>query len=108
MLMNDPVVVRSARALAGRVLREAGRDHRLQVARAYALAFCRPPTDGELADALAFLDRQAGLLRRQAPDETDPLLIPTWAPPQYDDYEGAALVDLCHALFNANEFLYME
>jgi hypothetical protein len=47
----------------------------------YAQAFARPPTDKELADALAFVERQ--------PDER------AWA-------------DFGHVLFNVKEFIFVN
>jgi mono/diheme cytochrome c family protein len=88
LLINGPWPLARAKALAARLVREVPDGDRARVDRAYRVAFGRPPDDSEMADAVDFLDRQAGL----APD----------AP------RDAALVDLCHALLNASEFLYVE
>ena len=49
---------------------------------AFQLAYARPPTDVEQAEAVSFL--------RQHPDA------------------AAAWGDFCHALLNSNEFLYVD
>ena len=75
-----------ARAFAKRLLarQPASRVHRVD--HAYRLAFARPPTPRERAAALAFLVRQSDL-PGVAPDSV-------WT-------------DLCRALLNTNEFLYV-
>jgi hypothetical protein len=82
-LMNDPFVVDQARTWAARLAREAGSDPTAQVDLAYALAFGRSPRPEEQAEARDFL----------APAGTD---------------GSGGLVDFCHALFNAKEFVYVE
>src|SRR5262249_17258921 len=78
ILMNNAAVILQAGQFAERVSREAGDDPRAQVARAFRLAFGRPPSEAERKEALAFINGQ----------------------PQ-------GLVDLCHALINSNEFIYV-
>ena len=74
---------------------------------AYQLAFCRPPDDSERQAALDFLGREQTLIRaRQLRKE--PILPPVPMPAGQDAAAGSALVDLCHVLLNANEFLYVE
>jgi hypothetical protein len=53
--LNDPFFHAQAKAFADRVAKEAGADPAARVARAYALAFGRPPDDAERAAALGFL-----------------------------------------------------
>ncbi|MGH9671838.1 MAG: DUF1553 domain-containing protein, partial [Bryobacteraceae bacterium] len=48
VLMNDPAFVEAARALAQRVIREAGADVGRRIELAYRLAVARPPTGREL------------------------------------------------------------
>jgi hypothetical protein len=90
LLINSPWPLTRARAFAERVRREAPESDRARIDRAYRLAFGRAPDDSELADALDFLDRQAEL----APDEAEA--------------KSAPLLDFCHDLLNASEFLYVE
>jgi hypothetical protein len=87
MMLNDEVVLRAASAFALRVRKEAGADPRKQIASAYRLAFGRQPETDELYSALGFLDRQAKMT---------------------SGINDQTLTDLCHALLNSNEFIYME
>lgn len=79
-LLNDAVVIGYAKALAGRAAKE---DAANPAGRAFGLALGRPPTTEEAAALTAFLGRHKG-------------------PP------AEALADLCHALLNLNEFLYID
>jgi len=81
-LLNDPLILRQASLFAHRVTEAVGSNRTKQVARAYELALGRPPTARELNLSLDFLKSRA------ASGRPDPL------------------ADLCHALFNANEFVY--
>jgi hypothetical protein len=85
-LFNSPLAREQAAAFARRLLRECGPRPEPLVARAWLLAFSRPATPTETERALAFLRR-----RPDAP-----------ASPE------RALADLCLALFNANEFIYVD
>ena len=106
-LLNSELILNQARAFAGRVLRDAGTDQATLIARAYQLAFGREPSSEEIGLAAGFLHRQAELARDRAAD-APPLVVPTHMPAGYDPASGAALTDLCHALFNANEFIYVD
>ena len=89
MLLNSDLVLGMARSFAGRVRGDvpAG-DRDAAIRRAWLLAFARAPDADELDAARRFLERQRSLT--EADGETDPL------------------VDLCHVLLNANEFLYVD
>jgi hypothetical protein len=84
-LLNNDLVLDWARSLAGRVRNDGGMTAEEQVARAWRLAYSRPPSQAERREALEFLDRQSATASR---DE--------------------ALVDLCHMLLNSSEFLYIN
>jgi hypothetical protein len=60
-IMNDPFVHRMSASLAARLL-EGKSDDAGRVEQAFLLAFARPPTSEELADALEFLRRYRELL----------------------------------------------
>jgi hypothetical protein len=77
LLMNNSTVLFQARKFADRVSGEAGADPERQVARAFRLALGRAPTRDELDESVAFVRADA---------------------------EG--LAQLCHLLFNLNEFVY--
>jgi hypothetical protein len=88
-LLNSPLAREHAAAFARRLRAECGSAHDTEpepaqaVARAWLLAFGRPVRSEEAEQAVAFLHAHAA-----APE--------------------AALTDLCLALFNANEFIYID
>ncbi len=76
-LLNGPLTIAAANALAARVERGSGSDRKKQVQSAFALAFQRRPDRAEAAACLELLDLRG-------------------------------LPDLCRALLNANEFVYLD
>jgi hypothetical protein len=99
MLLNSKVTLDMARAFAGRVLAEAGSDPAKVIDRAHRLALGRAPGADEQQTMRYFLDRETALLKgRKLP------AAPTAADPAF----AAAVTDLCHALLNVNEFLYVD
>jgi hypothetical protein len=82
-LLNDAIVLGFAKTFADRVLKDSGTDAGKAIDRAFTLALGRLPDSEERAAALAFVKGHKGAL----PD---------------------AVGDLCHALLNLNEFLYVD
>jgi hypothetical protein len=107
ILLNGPFVHAQSRIFAAQLLQQCGRDEGRQVELAYFRALCRPPRPSEREAALAFLASQSDLLRDRLRSR-EPVALPTDIPADVDAAEGAALVDLCLALFNRNEFLYVR
>ena len=99
-LFNNDAILEQARTLAGRLLHECGDDPHAQVRRAWLLVFCRPATTAEETQALDFLARREASLGIARPP-----LPPIGAPVSA---HGGALAEWCLALFNANEFLYVD
>jgi hypothetical protein len=87
ILINGAWTLDRARALARRLERIAGSDPAERITSAYRLAFGRVPDEAELSEAEAFLTRDSG--------STPAAESPAW-------------IDFCHALLNANEFLYVD
>jgi hypothetical protein len=86
-LLNSPVADQQSAAFARRLLRECGPSPEQVVARAWLLAFGRPPERKESERAVAFLrDRTVA----------------------HGGKAEEALAELCLALFNANEFVYID
>jgi hypothetical protein len=85
-LLNGPVAREQSAAFAHRLTKECGDDAEKAAARAWSLAFGRPIRPAERERALRFLH-----------ERTDAL----------GDKE-AALAELCLALFNADEFVYID
>jgi hypothetical protein len=79
-LLNDEMVLDLAKTFAARAAKEAGDD---TIGKAFELALGRQPDTEEREAARNFLARHSG-----KPDE--------------------ALTDLCHAMLNLNEFLYVD
>jgi hypothetical protein len=95
-LFNSPLARSQAAAFAGRLLRECGDQPERAVDSAWLLAFARPATTVERERALAFLkERTAARRERQGGERT---VSPC----------ERALAELCLALFNANEFIYVD
>jgi hypothetical protein len=84
-LLNSPLAREQSAALARRLLKECGDRPEAVVLRAWRLAFGRPPTPDETDRARAFLRTRTGAIDTEA-----------------------ALAELCLALFNANEFVFID
>ncbi len=82
-LLNDAIVLGFAKDFAARVTKEAGTDPAKVIDRAFLLALGRAPTTEERAAMLGFLKEHKGT-------------------------SAEAVTDLCHALLNLNEFLYVD
>ncbi|HEV3255713.1 MAG TPA: DUF1553 domain-containing protein, partial [Gemmataceae bacterium] len=106
-LLNGKVALGQARAFAGRVLREAGPGPAKIIERAYRLALSRSPDTDEREATLAFLNKEAALHRTRTTSK-EAQESPLSAPADIDPALRAAVVDLCHALFNLNEFVYID
>ena len=77
------------------------------ITRAWQQAYARSPRPDELTAARQFLTAQA---ERIGAEETD---VPTVSQPQpcpscLEPHRAAAYVDLCHALLNSTEFLFVD
>jgi hypothetical protein len=85
-LLNSPLVREQSAAFARRVVRESGGDIEQAVARAWRLAYGRPITSEEAAHAREFLKTRTATPGRAS----------------------EALAELCLALFNSNEFVFVD
>jgi hypothetical protein len=93
LLLNGPGPLARASAFAARVMPADGKDVLKGVDAAYRLAFGRPPTPDEATEARDFLRQQVGVASGKAVTA---------------DGRKKAWADFCHALLNANEFLYVD
>jgi hypothetical protein len=91
-LMNNEFVLEQAGYFAERITRESGADTQAQIKRAFKLALMREPSAKELDWATKFLASQTQ----------------GYAARKHEQPEAAALRDFCHAIFNLNEFLYVD
>ena len=99
-LLNGDFVNLQARHLADRLEREAGPDPVAQIERAYQLSLCRAPRDGERSALRGFLDRESRGRLAEAARAGSPITMA--------EAHHQALVQLCRALFNTNEFVYPD
>jgi mono/diheme cytochrome c family protein len=109
-LMNSEFMLQQSRALAERLLKEAGGDERAMISRLYDLTLARKPRPDELRLTQNFLKAQAAVIRgRIARGETvsKPQHLPK-GPNGMDEATAAAWVDLCLATMNLNEFVYLN
>jgi hypothetical protein len=100
-LLNNPTVWRQAQALAARVVRETGGRREAIPQRLWRITLGRSPTCLETQEAIALLDELE--VEGQRPIE-HPLTPLDSLPPQ----RAAAIVKLCMALYNHNEFLFID
>jgi hypothetical protein len=105
-LLNGLEAADQSARWAGRLLAETG-DAGEFIRQAWLEAYSRPPTNEELAAAREFLNVQS---ERIYAEETD---IPTASQPEpypncLEPHRAAAYVDLCHALMNSTEFLFVD
>jgi hypothetical protein len=107
ILLNSEFSLAAARDLAGSLLAEAGEDVNRIVAAAYARTLSRPPTADESAIAVRFLEAQTQKLKGEGRAASD-LALPSPLPAGSDLYRAAALTDFCLAMFNLNEFVYVD
>jgi hypothetical protein len=92
--MNSPFVDQQAEVWAERTLREhPDRTVEERIDRLYRAALARPPSEDELAEARAFIERQGEMMG--VPAEQRSSHPGLWA-------------DFCHVLFNVKEFIFLR
>jgi hypothetical protein len=108
-LMNSEFIVQMAEHFAARVRRDAGTNSGEQVRHAWRIAFARNPNDGEINEALEFLDAQLEQFKAK-PVETAPVTnrFDPKAKKIKRDVAELALANLCQLLLSSNEFLYVD
>lgn len=115
-LINDELVFQWSKALAKRVIADAGESDKARLDRLYAILYARKPDRFERDAAFAFLNQQEKSIRhklaqvQQAPQDGVVLTrvsTTTEAASQAGELPRfAAFVNLSHTLVNANEFVY--
>jgi len=99
-LLNGEFVNSQARQLANRLEQDAGPDPAAGIDRAFLLTLCRMPRDEERSTMLTFLKQETGAQLADAA-QAGSSLEPSRA-------RHEALVQLCRAIFNMNEFVYPD
>jgi len=106
-LLNGKLTLEWAQSFAGRVLELAAKDFDQQIETAFRLAYSRQPDKDEKQTARKFFDAHRKiLLERVAKDEE--MALPPKLAGAADQLRAATLVDFCHMLINANEFVYLN
>ena len=103
-LMNNRFVARQAALFADRVRNEAGPEAGSQVRRVFLLALGRLPTEMELEESKRYLSAQ----RAYHAEHNQALRKRAVEPSQIPSPEMGSLIDLCHGLFNVNEFIHVN
>ncbi len=78
-----------------------------QVDRAFRVVFTRAPNDDERQAVIDFLNKQAAEIGARLAKK-DKVPMPATLPAGMEPARAAAFVDLCQALLNSNEFVYVN
>jgi len=107
-LYNSELIFGWSKALAGKIINEAGNDEQAQLDRLYQVLFARAPSDQERQLLKGFLQEQQQVIAQQASDKGEfAVNVPVGVKePIKDPLRAAAFVDLVHTVVNANEFVY--
>jgi hypothetical protein len=107
-LFNSDLVFSWSQALAGRVIREGGKDETAQLNRLYAVLFSREPNKDERAALKAFLNQEEKIIQAKAASGKFEVAVPTGLKQEQlpNPIRAAALVDLVHTVANSNDFAY--
>jgi hypothetical protein len=106
ILMNGPLAQAQSRALAARLMNDAGQDQDKWIDTAYRRCFGRPPKAEERKLARTFLEEQSKSVQERLRSRFK-VVVPQGLPTKADPAMATALADFCLALFNANEFIYV-
>ncbi|MDB5337065.1 MAG: hypothetical protein JWN70_2684 [Planctomycetaceae bacterium] len=107
ILLNSDVSLAAARDLCGVLLRASADGNAGRVTLAYQLTLGRSPRADELQTALGFLRAETEGLEATKRPATE-LAVPDHLPVGVSAESAAALTEFCLALFNLNEFIYVD
>lgn len=107
-LFNSDEVFGWSQALAGRVIREAGKNETAQLNRLYEVLFARAPNKIEQVALKDFLDKQEKIIAQKATAGKFEVAVPTGVKEtdKFNPARAAAFVDLVHTVANSNDFAY--
>ncbi|MEX0585891.1 MAG: DUF1549 and DUF1553 domain-containing protein [Pirellulales bacterium] len=108
LLINSAPALQCAQRLAGRATAEAGGDATRRMTICFRRALGRPPTEEESRQAADFLARQTARLRSDARPASALALPHPPSAGDADPHAAAAMVDLCLAIYNLSEFVYVD
>ncbi len=106
ILMNGPLAAEQSKAFAVSLVTGGGTE-KGWIESAYRRCFGRSVTADELKRLTAFLDEQSKLLAARKA-KGDDIGVPPGLPKDADPVRARALADVCLALFNLNEFIYVK
>jgi mono/diheme cytochrome c family protein len=105
-LLNNAFVLQQSQGFARRVVEEAGSATADRADRAFQIALGRKASERELTWSLDFLRKQTRAYEENA--QLSSRQDGSGVAKSADEAAFRALTDLCHAMFNLNEFLYVE
>ncbi len=106
-LMNSDFMLQQSRALAERLFNQTGGHDRVMILRLYLLALGRAPKPEERRATQKFLRDQSVIIRARAA-RGEPIVRLSGLPKTVDAGYAASWVDLCLAMMNLNEFVYLR
>jgi cytochrome c553 len=104
-LLNDPVFVEAAQALAYRLLNDRAGTAADRIDYGFSLCIGRSPNEREKQRLSSYFDQQIGILQKD-PSAAESLL--TLRPDGVDPVEAAAWVGVSRVLLNLDEFITRE
>ncbi len=107
VLLNSEFSLHCARWLASALIRSEPESPARQIEAAYVRVYSRQATPDEVRLGQEFLDQQQKLLRSNQ-RTIESLVLPEGPTDRENPWASAALVDFCLALFNTNEFVYLD
>jgi hypothetical protein len=99
-MMNSSFVEEQAEAMAARIVKETPSEKKSRFAAAWRLTFGVRPTDREVREGTAFLDRQTQVFAAERPKKNGRA--------KRREPQLSALAQLCQALLISNGFLYVD
>jgi hypothetical protein len=106
-LLNGEFVLEQARHLSGNLITRHGDNLPALVGDLYLTAYGRGAQDDEVTAARQFVSEQAKAIAAEG-KKVEKGLLPVTSRESLDPTQAAAIVDLCHAVLNANEFLIVD
>jgi hypothetical protein len=106
-MLNSEFSLQVARRLAGVSWDHAGGDLAVAIDHAVRRAYSRPANADEMKKLEHFIHEHANELRNVA-GQREELAVPIAQLDFPDIHLAAALTDLCLALLNSNEFIYID
>jgi hypothetical protein len=104
LMLNSELSLELARAWAERLIAGCADDPYRVVSEAYLDGFGRHPTQDEITAGCQFLWQQSQVRKANSTQATALSLATSLE----NDFSPEAVTDFCHALFNANEFLFID